>query len=156
MQSFASQEFLSDLALEFDLWVRCLAMGFHLSKTRPNGQFSLARLSGPRGRSMRGARFSDHCQPGHFSAEINSPTFLFTHRIYLAWLLCSASDCAGRYFRPQNYIHPISKPIPATAMAAPPNRLRRIVEVLSATPIASPMPIPPTCRTAVANMKPAA
>jgi hypothetical protein len=49
MKGLAGQEFLRDLALELNVCARCLAMGFHLSEARLDGQFSLVRLSGPRG-----------------------------------------------------------------------------------------------------------
>jgi hypothetical protein len=39
------------------LCVRCLAMGFHPSKARSKGQFSLARLSAPRGPLHQGVVF---------------------------------------------------------------------------------------------------
>jgi hypothetical protein len=48
-QGLAGQEFPSDLALNSMLCVRRLAIGFHPSKARLDGQFFLVQPSGPRG-----------------------------------------------------------------------------------------------------------
>src|SRR5208337_523994 len=67
------------------LCARCLAMGFLLSKARPDGQFPLARLSAPRGPLHQ---VVDFCTPLHNLVEPSSekivlpavPTLLRPHR----------------------------------------------------------------------------